>query len=48
MVENLPSLIDIVQKNCTIADARHARVAVGVAGAKLALEVFLPRNSRGR
>jgi hypothetical protein len=25
MVENLPSLIDIVQKNCTIADARHAR-----------------------
>ena len=25
MVDNLPSLIEIVQKNCTIADARHAR-----------------------
>ena len=25
MVENLPALIDAVQKNCTIADARHAR-----------------------
>jgi hypothetical protein len=25
MVENLPALIDTVQKNCTIADARHAR-----------------------
>jgi hypothetical protein len=25
MVENLSALIDIVQKNCTIADARHAR-----------------------
>jgi hypothetical protein len=25
MVDNLPALIDTVQKNCTIADARHAR-----------------------
>jgi len=25
MVENLSALIDTVQKNCTIADARHAR-----------------------
>ena len=25
MVENLPALIDTVQKNCMIADARHAR-----------------------
>jgi hypothetical protein len=25
MVENLPELIETVQKNCTIADARHAR-----------------------
>ncbi len=25
MVENLPALIDTVQKNCAIADARHAR-----------------------
>lgn len=25
MVENLPALIETVQKNCTIADARHAR-----------------------
>jgi hypothetical protein len=25
MVENLSALIDTVQKNCTIAEARHAR-----------------------
>jgi len=25
MVDNLPALIETVQKNCTIADARHAR-----------------------